>query len=277
MTILKNIPRLPIELKYYIYRYLDIDTRIELITHIHPQNKFIEYFNAIPTEDNVKLFKVFIQNQLLIFKQSPNSTWKTWYLKPDIANLLPNITYEHNHRTHNIQHNICSIIANKSHLHYIPSASGLYVPRNLKHKRYAYVLGQVRSIYSIFSSISGCSQNFIYILKKTLLYYMIAIIINGKENAIATRNKIYHNIKKIWLKRDLPRPLKRAVKLYDKRVKIRIIENNKITMKKAREDAKRAKQKVKEDAKNAKKQAREDAKREKLNKPKIVIIKRKKA
>ena len=106
---------------------------------------------------------------------------------------------------------------------------------------------------------------------------MIAIIINGKENAIATRNKIYHNIKKIWLKRDLPRPLKRAVKLYDKRVKIRIIENNKITMKKAREDAKRAKQKVKEDAKNAKKQAREDAKREKLNKPKIVIIKRKKA
>ena len=68
MNVLNYIPRLPIELKNCIYEYIDIDTRIELLTHVCNISKFTEYFRAISSEKNVKLFEIFIRNQILTVK-----------------------------------------------------------------------------------------------------------------------------------------------------------------------------------------------------------------
>ena len=53
MNILNLIARLPNELKHCIFNYIDIDSRIELITYNCNKRLFLEYIDAIPTEKNV--------------------------------------------------------------------------------------------------------------------------------------------------------------------------------------------------------------------------------
>ena len=104
--------------------------------------------------------------------------------------------------------------------------------------------------------------------KKTLLDYMIIIMMNGKERALQKITRKKQAEIKIWLKRNLPKPLKKAATLYQRRAKLREKERVKIAKQRVKEDAKRLKQKMKEEEKKRKK--------EEKNKPKVVIIKKKK-
>ena len=263
MNIMKNIPRLPIEMKCYIYNYIDIDTRIELMIHVCGKRTFLEYMDAIPTEKNVKLFEIFIRNKLLMCNQRSASDYKLWYMKSTITKLLPYIKYKINSRQHIMRNEIYNVIVRHANIEYIPRRFNNYTPNRLDWKRQLFIREHAENIYNVFSTFEcGRShEKFKYFIKKILLYYMISIIMNGKERALQERTKKTHAQIKCWLKRTLPKPLKQAVKKYEKRA-----------IKRVREEEKRTKKRIKEEAKIAKQRAKEKVKQKQ---PNIIIIKRK--
>ena len=267
MSILTFIKQLPLELQHLIYEYIDIHTRIEVIKDKYDTRLFSEYRHAISTEKNIKLFEIFVQNKLLESKQNIGHgyTWKTMKVKSHITDLCPSVSYVSYNRTNVINHGIIETIRAKTSLQYIPKHG-----RSLEHKRFYYILERANDVYHMFSTISGCDERLIYIIKKTLLYYMFAIIYTSKKEVIKKRIANEHTKIKKWMKRDLPKPLKSAVKKYEKRVKKRILEKEKLAKKQEKEKIKAEKKKLREESKIAKN------KKNQISLPKIVIIKRKK-
>ena len=97
---------------------------------------------------------------------------------------------------------------------------------------------------------------------------MIVIIMNAKELQFQKITQKKHAEIKVWLKRSLPKPLKQAATLYQRRAKLREKERLKIAKQNAKINAKRLKQKMREEEKKRKKE-------EKKRKSKVVIIRRK--
>lgn len=268
MNVLDLIVTLPNEIKFCIFNFIDIDTRIEFIKHKYNSRVFNEYRHAITTETNIKLFKRFIQNKLLESKQNIGHngyTWKTMKVKSHITDLCPSVSYVCNSRTNVINHGLIENIRTKASLQNIPIYG-----RSLEHKRFYYILDRSNDVYNMFSTISGCDKRLIYVLKKTLLHYMIAVIYISKKEVIKKKIANQHRKIKQWMKRDLPKPLKSAVKKYEKRVKKRILEKEKLAKKLEKEKIKVEKKKLKEQSKMAKNRKKQ------IPSPKIVIIRRKK-
>lgn len=261
MTVLNFIPRLPNELKYCIYNYIDIDTRIELMTYVCNKRVFLEYIDAIPTEKNVHLFEKFVTNKILTYQQRRGSIYEMWPLKPSVSKLVPVVKYKIDNREVVLRNQIYFVIVVNAATEYIPQRRDNYTPRRLEQKREEFIREHALSIYNLFSTFEcGAShENLKRFLKKTLLDYMIIIIMNGKERALQKITRKKQVEIKIWLKRNLPKPLKQAARLYQRRAKLREKERVKI--------AKRLKQKKKEEEKKRKK--------EEKNKPKVVIIRKK--
>ena len=261
MSILTFIKQLPLELQHLIYEYIDIHTRIEVIKDKYDRGLFSEYRHAISTEKNIKLFETFVQNKLLELKQNigiNGYTWKTMKVKSYISELSPSFSYVGYNKTIVINHGIIETIRATTSLDYIPKYG-----RNLEHKRFYYILERANDVYHMFSTIYGCDKRLIYILKKTLLYYMIAVIYTSKKEVIKKRIANEHAKIKKWMKRDLPKSLKSAVIKYEKRVKKRFLEKEKLAKKQEKE-------KLREESKIAKN------KKNQMSSSKIVIIKRKK-
>lgn len=276
MTVLNFIPRLPNELKYCIYNYIDLDTRIELMTYAYNKRVFLEYIDAIPTEKNVQLFEKFVTNKILTYQQRPRSTYKRWCMKPAVSKLFPVVKYKIDTRVVVLRNEIYNVITRNANTEYIPQRRDNYTPRGLEWKRQQFIRERASDIYNVFSTFEcGASlEKLKYFLKKTLLRYMIIIIINGKERALQKITRKKQAEIKIWLKRNLPKPLKQAATLYQRRAKLREKERVKIAKQRVKEDAKRLKQKMKEEEKKRKKEEKKRKKEEK-NKPKVVIIRRK--
>lgn len=271
MTVLNLIARLPIELKCCIYNYIDLDTRIELMTYVYNKRVFLEYIDAIPTEKNVQLFEKFVTNKILAYQQRPRSTYKRWCMKPDVSKLFTVVKYKIDNRVVVLRNEIYNVITRNANTEYIPQRRDNYTPRGLEWKRQQFIRERASDIYNVFSTFEcGASlEKLKYFLKQTLLDYMIIIIMNGKERALQKITRKKQAEIKIWLKRNLPKPLKQAATLYQRRAKLREKERVKIAKQNARAETKRLKQKMKEEEKKRKK--------EEKNKPKVVIIKKKKA
>ena len=94
MNILNLIARLPNELKHCIFNYIDIDSRIELMTYVYNKRLFLEYIDVIPTEKNVQLFDKFITNKILTYKQRTTNSYKSWYIKSSVSKLFPVVKYK---------------------------------------------------------------------------------------------------------------------------------------------------------------------------------------
>jgi len=264
MSILTFIKQLPLELQHLIYEYIDIHTRIEVIKDKYDTRLFSEYRHVISTEKNIKLFETFVQNKLLesIHGVSGHGyTWKTMKVKSYISELCPSVSYVSYNRTNVINHGIIETIRAKTTLQYIPKHG-----RSLEVKQFYYILERANDVYHMFSTISGCDKRLIYILKKTLLYYMIAVIYISKKEVIKKRIANEHAKIKKWMKRDLPKHLKSAVRKYEKRVKKRLLEKEKLAKKQEKEKIKAEK----------KKNLQKSKKKNQISSPKIVIIKRKK-
>lgn len=270
MNVLNLIARLPDELKYCVFNYIDIDSRIELMTHICNKQLFLEYINAIPSEKNVQLFEKFVRNEILTYKQRSASTYKSWYIKSSISKLFPVVKYKIDNREVLSRNRIYDVLTRIANTEYIPRRRDNYTPHNLEWKRQRFIEERASDIYNVFSTFEcGTSHEKLkYFLKKTLLRYMIVIIMNGKELWFQKITQKKHAEIKLWLKRSLPKPLKHAATLYQRRARLREKEQAKITKQNAKVNAKRLKQKMKEEEKKRKKE-------EKKNKPKVVIIRRK--
>ena len=90
---------------------------------------------------------------------------------------------------------------------------------------------------------------------------------NAKELWFQKITQKKHAEIKVWLKRSLPKPLKQAATLYQRRAKIREKERVKIAKQNAKANAKRLKQKMREEEKKRKKEEKSNSK--------VVIIRRK--
>ena len=275
MNVLNYIATLPSELKYCIYNYIDLDTRIELMTYVYNKRVFLEYIDAIPTEKNVQLFEKFVTNKIMTYQQRSN--YKRWYIRSSVSNLFPVVKYKIDNREVVSRNRIYDVITRIANTEYIPCRRNNYTPRGLEWKRQKFIEERASDIYNVFSTFE-CGVNHAklkYFLKKTFLDYMIIIMMNGKERALQKITQKKQAEIKIWLKRNLPKPLKQAATLYQRRAKLREKERVKIAKQKVKEDAKRLKQKMKEEEKKRKKEEKKRKKEEK-NKPKVVIIKKKK-
>jgi hypothetical protein len=270
MTVLNLIARLPNELKYCIFNYIDIDSRIELMTYVYNKRLFLEYIDAIPTEKNVQLFDKFITNKILTYKQRTANSYKSWYIKSSVSKLFPVLKYKIDNREVLSRNRIYDVLTRIANTEYIPRRRDNYTPHNLEWKRQRFIEERACDMYNVFSSFEcdASHEKLKYFLKKVLLHYIIIIIINGKERALEKITQKKHAEIKVWLKRSLPKPLKHAATLYQRRAKLREKERLKIAKQNAKANAKRLKQKMKEEEKIRKKE-------EKNSKPKVVIIRRK--
>ena len=270
MNILNLIARLPNELKHCIFNYIDIDSRIELMTYVCNKRLFLEYIDAIPTEKNVQLFEKFITNKILTFKQRTTNSYKLWYIKSSVSKLFPVIKYKIDNREVLSRNRIYDVLTRIANTEYIPQRRDNYTPHNLEWKRQIFIEERASDIYNVFSTFEcdTSHQQVKYFLKKTLLHYMIVIIMNAKELWFQKITQKKHAEIKFWLKRSLPKPLKQAATLYQRRAKLREKERVKIAKQNAKANAKRLKQKMREEEKKRKKE-------EKKRKSKVVIIRRK--
>lgn len=273
MNILNIIARLPNELKYCIFNFIDIDSRIELMTYVCNKRLFIEYIDAIPTEKNVQLFEKFITNKILTYKQRTSNSYKSCYIKSSVSKLFPVVKYKIDNREILSRNRLYDVLTRIANTEYIPQRRDNYTPHNLEWKRQTFIKERAFEIYNVFSTFEcdTSHEKLKYFLKKSLLHYMIVIIMNAKESWFQKITQKKHAEIKLWMKRSLPKPLKQAATLYQRRAKIREKERVKIAKQIAKQNAKanakRLKQKMREEEKKRKK--------EEKNKPKVVIIKRK--
>ena len=264
METLDYIKRLPRDLKYIVYEFIDIHTRVELMCSIYNIQKFTDYFRAMPIDENIRLFKLFIQNQLFCEKVVGNYT--RWSLKPSILKLLPTMNFTRPITGKKVYHNeIVGLITNISNLQFIPHNSGNYIIRNLEWKKQQYMYTKNCQLYEVFSTLNGNSKRFIYIIKKIFLYYMIAIVLYGKRSYELQKIKKQHAIIKHWLKKVLPKPLKQSVREYNKRAKVRETERQKQMRFMARQKKKEANELKKIKAKEQLQLEGEKAKIKKIN------------
>lgn len=264
METLDYIKILPQDLKYIVYEFIDIQTRIELMCSIYNVQKFTDYLRAMPVDENIRLFKLFIQNQLFCKKVVGNYT--RWSLKPGILKLLPTMNFSRPILGKKVYYNeIVGLITNISNIEYIPKNSRNYIIRNLEWKRREYMYTKNCQLYDVFSTLNGSNRRFIYIIKKTFLYYMIAIVLYGKRFYELQKIRKQHAIIKRWLKKVLPKPLKQSVREYNKRAKVRETERQKQMRFMARQKKKEANELKKIKAKKERQLEREKAKIEKLN------------
>ena len=228
METLDYIKKLVPELKFTIFEFIDIDTRVEYMSSIYSVQTFTDYLHAIPIDQSIRLFEVFIQNKLL-YKQTVHNSFR-WWLKDNISNLLPTITINHlsalsNKKTY--YHDFVFEISRICNLRYIPRNTTNVTIRNLEWKKREFINDKNYQVFNAFSTLTTSNKTLAYIIKKTLLYYMIAIILYTKKNYELQKIKNQHKIIKRWLKKVLPKPLKQSVREYNKRAKVREKERQK--------------------------------------------------
>ena len=216
------IKKLPNELVNIIYGFIPIDIRLQLLTEKYPLSLIHSYNYLLPIKVCIKLYVLYIRNSLLI--RLPKDYYDDFKLKPNISKLLPKIrfkTHINNERTACVGHVIEQRIVDLVSLKYIPRSSVNWIPRNLERNQREYLLNVIDRTYSMFTTIEGCYKKLQYILKKTILFYLIALIRRGKpeyEKARCLRDHI--RIKK-YMKKYMFKELRKKCVQYKKRSKLR--------------------------------------------------------
>ena len=219
---MEYIKKLPRELVFIIYAFIPIDIRLKLITAKYPVTLLHSYNYCLDVDDCIKLYTLYVRNTLLL--RVPKTTYDDFKFKRSISKLLPNIRYKQNInevRTVSVTHEIEKKIVDIVSLKYIPRRRERGIPNNLEHKQREYLNNAVNRTYNMFTTIEGGYKKLQYILKKTLLFYLIALIRKAKpeyEKARCLRD--YIRIKK-HMKRYMFKELRKKWVQYNKRSKIR--------------------------------------------------------
>ena len=195
---------LPNELKYTIFEYIDVDTRINLILKKYTINRLIQYFNIFNINDRIKCFKTCIEDKVVCKKKNGRCI----SLKNDLLSLLSCVTYINNRGiTIKVNHSVCNSICSYSHLDYMPKSHGTWVPRNLQFKQSWYLNDQLRQLIPMFYSINfeikdNNNKKFIYKIRCIILRFMLTMIIYGKTKwELKEFNRCHYNHKMYMKKR----------------------------------------------------------------------------
>lgn len=265
MDLSNAINKLPHDIQYLIYGFIDINTRLQLLKN---NNNIIGYFQLIALPKRIQCFENLIQKKLLKSKN------RCYVLQTYLSKHLPQAIIMGRHgSTRTLNHGISMEICRISHLHYMPRPSQ-WNQRNLTYKQNLYLNDQIRSIYSLFYSLSGdISKRFIYIIKKILFKFMLFVIIEKKEAYQIIQLRRQHNIIKEYTKKNLLRFIRQKGRAYERRAKKRIKEAILLAKKQEKADKRenRMLEKEKKDGLSRQKKAFKNACK---NKETIIIIRR---
>lgn len=216
------IKKLPNELIITIYGFIPINIRLQLLTEKYPLSLLHSYNYLLPIKECVQLYILYIRNPLLT--RLPKNHYDDFKLKQSISKLLPKVrfkTHVNSDRTLCLGHVIEQKIVDMVSLKYIPRSYDHWVPRNLERNQREYLLNAIDKTYSMFTTLEGSYKKLQYILKKTIFFYLIALIRKGKpeyEKARCLRDHI--RIKK-YMKKYLFKELRKKCVQYKKRSKLR--------------------------------------------------------
>ena len=222
------IKKLPYELIITIYGFIPINIRLQLLTEKYPLSMLHSYNYLLTSEDCIKLFVLYIRNPLLT--RLPKNHYDDFKLKQSISKLLPKVrfkTHINSERTVCLGHVIEQRIVDMVSLKYIPRSYDHWVPRNLERNQREYLVNAFDKTYSMFTTLEGGYKKLQYILKKTIFFYLIALIRKGKpeyEKARCLRDHI--RIKK-HTKKHVFKELRKKWVQYNKRSKLREKEERK--------------------------------------------------
>ena len=264
---LKYIPRLPWELRYAIYMFIDIDTRLELLQP--KQAKLIRCLYRTPTnDDNInKLIDSFEKGfRIKIFWKDNQNKYN---VQKTLLKYLPPATYKKQGQIHEMCNPIFTVLEKECTL------KNMYNSEPIRFKKQT-IINKLRNCFDIIPTLYGYNsfaiqndttykngqkfqitqKSFNYKIRKYLFKFIgiLNIITKDFQQQIDQQDlhraqlAIKHIFKRIILKRITPMSNK-----FERR-----------RAKQAREDAKQAKVQAREDAKQAKIQARADAKQAKI-------------
>jgi len=222
------IKKLPYELIITIYGFIPINIRLQLLTEKYPLSMLHSYNYLLTVEDCIQLFVLYIRNPLLT--RLPKNHYDDFKLKQSISKLLPKVrfkTHVNSDRTICLGHVIEQRIVDMVSLKYIPRSYDHWVPRNLERNQRDFLLNAIDKTYSMFTTLEGGYKKLQYILKKTIFFYLIALIRKGKpeyEKAQCLRDHI--RIKK-HTKKHVFKELRKKWIQYNKRSKLREKEERK--------------------------------------------------
>ena len=248
-----NIKLLPIEMKYTIYQYIDIDTRLELLRPLKQNinnvlwgtsREFCEKHDYFIRKSIEELFinKLFIKSGVNNVYSYAHSNYKN---NDYIESLLPSITYNRLNRTTILEHPFIKVL--KQELLY-----GFYDyrPSSVKYSRH---ISCVSNVFEVVSSLKFCNVPEIEDLLKIQTFKFCIIMKNYiREPAEYIKKRDYERN----FERDVNNQRKRFKKFILKKIKEGSNKMQKIITKKAKiiekENAKKAKITEKENAKKRK-------------------------
>lgn len=278
---LKYISRLPWELRYAIYMFIDIDTRLELLQN--KQAKLIRCLYRTPTTDsNInKLINTFEKGiRIKIFWKDDTNKYN---VQKPFLKYLPPATYKKQGQIHETCNPIFSMLEKECTL------KNMYRFEPIWTKKQTVIL-KIRNCFDIIPTLYGYNsfmlenkhykngqkfliqqETFNYEIRKYLFKFICILNIVtkdfqnqiDKEDLERTERLIKRKFKRIILKRITPMSNKFERRRAQK-AKLQAKEDAKQAKLQAKEDVKQAKIQAREDAKQAKIQAREDAKQAKI-------------
>jgi hypothetical protein len=279
---LKYIPRLPCELRYAIYMFIPIDTRLELLQH--KQAKIIRCLYRTPlNHDNInKLIDSFEKGfRIKIFWKDNKNNYN---VQKHLLKYLPPATYKKLGQIHEIRNPVFTMLEKECTL------QNMYTYEPIWSKKQT-IITKLRNCFDIIPTLYGYNsfalqndttykngqkfqikhKSFNYQIRKYLFDFIgiLNIITKNFQQQIDKHDlhteqlSVKRRFKRIILKRIIPMSNKFERRRI-KQAKMQAREDAKQAKMQAREDAKQAKMQAREDAKQAKMQAREDAKQAKI-------------
>jgi len=216
------IKKLPNELIITIYGFIPIDIRLQLITQKYSLSLLHSYNYCLSVDECVKLYTLYVRNTLLL--RVPKTHYDDFKLKPSISKLLPKIRFKTNINNdqsiclgHAIEHKILDMVS----LKYLPRRYEHWVPRSLERNQREYLYNAIDKTYNMFSTLEGGCKKLQYILKKTLLFYLIALIRKAKPKYEKSRCLRDHMRIKKHMKKYMFKELRKKCIQYKKRSKLR--------------------------------------------------------
>ena len=219
MNIIKNLPN---ELIYIIYSFIDIDTRLDLLLSRYSMSLVNSMNYCLSIEECIKLYTCHIMNKLL--KRNLHNQYPAYSLLPLLSQELPKVTYKRDLRSKTlcyVPHQIETFIVDLVSTRCMPKGYHNWIPRNLETKQREFLRNTINKIYNIFPSLEGEYSQFLYVLKRSLMFYLLALIQKGKPEYEKSRCLRDHIRIKQYTKKWVFKELRKKWVQYNKRSKLR--------------------------------------------------------
>ena len=243
---------LPIELRLIIYDFIDIETRMQMLTPLITDT--IRYLYR-----SKETFNLLRKYEQLIYMQffKKNNDIPGYSTRPYFKKLLPPITYLKNNETQIQSHPVLKLL--KQELYFSAYIRRIIMSNdnpNFIHKYYHNnVIEKIQNSFNLLSTLVSYNNEFDYKIKRILirfLHHLTKISNKVKDEEHEQRMLVYERkVRKYYRRKILSR-----IHIQSKKMQIKIMKTNKIAEKKTKIEAREMVKMKKLFTQNAKKAAK---------------------